>query len=428
MARRKNKQNKNQGKNVGGKKPPSNQIVKSVPMKRQAPQSNKGTGLLSALGGLAGGYFGGPLGAVLGKGAGDLIAKITGFGDYKVNSNTLVTGNSVPTFRQFGDGIEICHREFIGDITGSTVFANNSITINPGLSSSFPWLSQVAQNFEEYDMKGLVFEYRPSSGSAVSATSAALGVVIYATDYNVLSPVFSSKQVMESYEFSCSTVPFTGMLHPVECAKNANALNTLYIRNTGVPAGADARLYDMGLFQYATQGMQSAYVTGELWVAYHVMLKKPRISTLGLPQTAHIVASPAGSATAAKPLGTTGGVLSSLSNLPGVTVSISAPTTSIVIANPGQYIVACGWNGSTITTSFTFASIGSNITNSSNIFLNNTQNDIISSQTAAASGWVLISVNAFGTGAANTIAIGGPATMTAANGDILVMPVPLNLN
>jgi hypothetical protein len=39
------------------------------------------------------------------------------------------------------------------DLGGGVIedFQNQSILLNPGLEASFPWLSQVAQNFEEYE-------------------------------------------------------------------------------------------------------------------------------------------------------------------------------------------------------------------------------------------------------------------------------------
>jgi len=208
--------------------------------------------------------------------AGDLISRLTGVGDYTLSTNSIVQGNAIPTFYNSGDGMEICHREFLRDVTGTTDFSLSSLPINPGMSDTFPWLSQVASNFEEYEMKGLVFEYRPSSGS-VATTSAALGVVIYATNYDVLDPLFTTKQQMDSYEYSSSTVPFDKMLHAVECDNKRNVLTRMYVRDAPPPIGADLRFYDLGNFQYATKGMQSSYVVGELWVTYHVRLSKPRI-------------------------------------------------------------------------------------------------------------------------------------------------------
>lgn len=409
-----NKQRKNKQRAIVPVKPVSK------PVARSRPRQNGPRGLFSALGGAAGGYLGGPLGAVLGSKAGDLLSQITGFGAYSVGKNSLVSGNTVPTFRLSTDGIEIAHREFIQDVSGSIAFSLGSLPINPGLYSTFPWLSSVAENFEEYEMLGLVFEYRPSSGSAVSAASAALGVVVYSTEYNVLSPDFISKQQMESYEYSCSSVPFEGMLHPVECAPRSNVLGTMYIRNSAIASGSDQRMYDMGKFEFATQGMQSAYTVGELWVSYHVKLKKPRIPANEIGQWAHITEFPVGSATAAAPLGTTGGVLNSSSTLVGVS---SSSTTSITLSAPGTYLINTLWKGSTIT-SLPIITAGANITAPYNILYNNTASSSGNYSATSGTDAFIVKVNTPGSTAANKIVITGNFTMTAANADILVVAIP----
>jgi len=120
-------------------------------------QNNKNSvNPLGVLGGLAGSYLGGPAGGALGMQAGKLISQITGYGDYKVSQNTVSNGNSIPTFRQGGDGMRVAHREFLSDVTGSVAFTLNSYAIQPGLNVTFPWLSAIAVQFEEYRIDGLM--------------------------------------------------------------------------------------------------------------------------------------------------------------------------------------------------------------------------------------------------------------------------------
>jgi len=251
------------------------------------PNSLLPSGTLSTVGSILGGAIGkrvsnhpraSAIGGALGGSLGQIGSRILGFGKYTVRNNTLLSDNSVPTFSSDGNGFRIKHREYIGDISGTTTFAVTPYSINPGVSNVFPWLSQVAQYFEEWEPKGLVFEYRPTSGSAINSSSAALGVVIMATDYNVFGGIFSTKQQMESYEFSNSCVPFDQMLHMVECKKGTNVTNKYFTRGSTLPTSQPAQLYDMGLFQIATSGFQSSYTAGELWVTYDIVLSKPRIA------------------------------------------------------------------------------------------------------------------------------------------------------
>jgi len=201
-----------------------------------------------------------------------------GMGDYKVKQNTISMGQSTATFLNNGDGMEVCHREFIQDITGSTLFAQTRFAINPGQAVTFPWLSGIASLFEQYEMLGLVFEYRPTSGNIVAA-SPALGAIIYGTQYDAYDSPFASKQEMDAYQFSTSCAPFDGMVHPVECALATRSQRKLYVRTTpSAPAGS-LLSYDLGNFSFASQGMPSAYITGELWVSYHVRLSKPKLGS-----------------------------------------------------------------------------------------------------------------------------------------------------
>lgn len=413
------------------KKANSNRQPKPKPRaKTQRPRNrqpiiNKDSNL-GSLGAIAGSYLGGMPGGMIGRAAGNLISQITGMGAYTVRQNTLSSGNTVPTFKLDGDGVVIAHREFLTDINGSTGFTLQSLPINPGLPSTFPWLSLVAQNFEEYEMRGLVFEYRPSSGSAVSTNSSALGVVVYATDYNVLGPVFQNKQQMESYEYSCSTVPFQSMLHPVECAPRQNVLSNLYIRSTSVPAGADARLYDMGLFEYATQGMQSVYTTGELWVSYHVALRKPRIQPNGNQQFFHVTEGPASTAATGAAFGTSGGLVRSSSNLFGVGLSPTVPTNTILFNQPGNYLVYYQIiNGATATGAPTY-NITGNIANV-NFLENNSSNTTRVLSSPGGLGGVLLTlliVSAPTPGTPNAVVFNGGTGSNAGQADLIIVPMP----
>lgn len=235
---------------------------------------------LKGVGGVAGGMLAGPPGAQLGSMAGGWLAKLIGNGDYKVNSNTLA-GGGVPSFNPEKHGTRICHREFIGNVGTSTSFElQNVLTLNPGDPITFPWLSLVASHYEEYKFNGLVFAYNPTSSTALNSVNPAQGVVIMATQYNVARANFLSKIEMESYEFSCSGAPYTPLLHPIECKPSLGVLERLFVSSNSASDGNDPRFVDFGRFSLATEGMQSEYVCGELWVTYDVTLYKPRIDPL----------------------------------------------------------------------------------------------------------------------------------------------------
>jgi hypothetical protein len=134
-----------------------------------------------------------------------------------------------------------------------------------------------------YNFEGLIFEFKSTSADALNSTNTALGVVIAATNYDVLDPNFSGKRQMEAYEFCTSTKPSCSMIHPVECKKGLNVLENMYVTQVqtpaSLPANSDARLYYIGNFQLATEGMQAASNIGEVWVSYQVRLMRPKLPT-----------------------------------------------------------------------------------------------------------------------------------------------------
>lgn len=234
-----------------------------------------------------GGYFGGPLGATLGGAAGgmaaDVFKSITGIGDYKVAHNSLVNpSDSVPMFRNGKRITMIEHREYIQDVTTAATpgaFKIDSFEINAGNAACFPWLAEVAENYEQYRIHGMVFQFKSQSADALNSVNTALGTVIMATQYNMLNPVFTNKQQMENYEFGCSSRPSSDLLHPIECDPKQTAVDGLFsVRLGGIGDTGDPRLYDIGRFSIATVGMQGTSVNiGELWVTYQIELLKPRL-------------------------------------------------------------------------------------------------------------------------------------------------------
>lgn len=224
----------------------------------------------------------------IGSGLGGMFSSLLGLGDYKVKANTLTgvgpgMNDQIPAMHDINGGVRICHREYLGDIYGSINFNNVSFAIQPANSTTFPWLSQLALNFEQWKPLGLIFEFRSMSSDTQIASSTALGSVVLATEYNALAPGFASKQAMENSQFVVSTKPSASVIHPIECDLSQTPNQPLYIRLPQSSTG-DARLFDLGNFQIATQGMLTdGSNQGELWVSYDVILLKPIIgNTLGV--------------------------------------------------------------------------------------------------------------------------------------------------
>lgn len=219
--------------------------------------------------------IGGAVGSAIQQGATSLIS---GHGDYLVKRNSLLyNSDAVPKFSNDKRCTIISHREFIKDIRSSVDFESTEFLINPGDFQTFPWLSRIAQNYEEYIFQGIVVEYKTNSATAVSSTNTALGTVCMASQYNTLAPSFTSKHQIENYEFANSAVPCESFLHAIECdPAMGNEVKSIYNERDS-DINADPRNYNLCRTTIATQGMQAASTIGELWVSYKVCLMKPRL-------------------------------------------------------------------------------------------------------------------------------------------------------
>lgn len=301
-----------------------------------------------SIGGPIGGWLGGHAGAVLGHG----IGKIFGSGDYLTSSqmpkhNVLLgtSSSGPPSFATGENVVHIRHREFLGDVISSSsvnTFQIASYSINPGLSASFPWLSQVCgSTFQQYRINGMVFHYRTMSADALNNVNTALGQVIMATDYDSADAAFTSKAQMENTEFGVSGKPSCDIMHAIECARNQTSVSEQYVRAFAPPANADIRLYDLGKFYIATNGFQGTNVNcGELWVTYDITLFKAIQQPPGyLIPTAHYQLDPTNlAAQLLAPLaGNTGydniGLKFSSPATGQVSLPVSIPTNSVWIVS-----------------------------------------------------------------------------------------------
>jgi hypothetical protein len=324
------------------KRPQQQKPKQKQPRRRKTPFGDAGAAAGSMLGGLFGNMtIGGNIGRFLGSG----IGSIFGSGDYKMigsdpSYNVLTNSAQIPKFSTTNATNIVCHREYLGDINGTVGFNNSIYALNPGISSTFPWLSTIAQNYQEYKFHGLVFEFRPLITDFV--TSGAPGVVVMATNYNADVPAYATKQEMENSEYAVSVKPTISLMHGVECATNQTINSQKYIRTGNVPVGQDLRLYDLGNFQFATQA-NPVQDLGELWVTYCVEFFKPSVpNTIG----GNIPSGKIGrsSISGANPLG-----LVQISNTGSIAATVTSTTISFV-GEPGNiYFYHILWTGSAVT-------------------------------------------------------------------------------
>lgn len=243
-----------------------------------------GRGFYKGFGGDVGEWIGNKIGlGGLGRTLGEAGAKYTGFGSY-VGNDTIQGTSPIPSF---GDGDSqgnsvVTYREYVCDIYGpsTTSFGNQVFDLNPGLEATFPFLSQIAQNYEEYEFKQLMFHFRSSIAPIGASGTGQVGEVIMCTNYNAAAPAYTDKQTMLSSALSMSGRVTENQNHGVECdpAKLSMAVGK-YVRSGPIGTDEDPKTYDHGKLNVAVAGIPSTYVNqpvGQLWVAYTVALRKPK--------------------------------------------------------------------------------------------------------------------------------------------------------
>ncbi len=303
------------------------------------------------------------LGSSAGSFIGSGIGKIFGSGAYAMTNSLWNVSQQCPAMHSSDESVVFRHREYICDISGTTAFTLSEFPINPGLSITFPYLSTIAQNFQQYRFKGLVFEYRSTSATAlVSGTNTAMGAVMLAAQYRSDAPDFLDKQSLLNEMWSVDCKPSENVFLPVECAPQETPLRFSYIRTGSLSANQDIKFYDLANLAVAVQGSQATNTIGELWVSYEVELKKPSVSG-SLELAGESFVTDRSGAVAASPYGT---AANSTFNSMGVTIS----ATDLVLprGTNGVYYITIFWFGGAAAcvqpaitlTNLTYISVSSN--------------------------------------------------------------------
>jgi len=213
------------------------------------------------------------------------------------NPGTMNMGAMNVQFAESKGNPRVQHREFIGPVFGSTGFTTQVYRIQPGLRGAdvlFPWGSSVANCFEQYQLNGMIVEYKTTSTNYSSGV--ALGSVMMSTVYDAEAPPLTGQLAVDNHEFTTSDVPSCTFIHPIECAKDESSLVTRYVQASNAPSFAnDERFNDVGIFQISTVGMPATannVQVGELWATYDITFLKPALPDIHVGTSALMTAAP----------------------------------------------------------------------------------------------------------------------------------------
>jgi hypothetical protein len=168
------------------------------------------------------------------------------------------------------DSCRIVHRELIASVTGTVAFTvGSSIALNPGLVTSFPWLSTQAAGWERYKFNALRFCYYTRTGSNIP------GSVMMAPDFDASDAAPQTEVAASSYQHCEEDAPWKDIKCILPARELMGDMKEKYIRTTAIAANQDIKTYDAGNFFLCTVD-GTAVPWGKLWVEYDVTLITPQ--------------------------------------------------------------------------------------------------------------------------------------------------------
>jgi hypothetical protein len=153
-------------------------------------------------------------------------------------------------------------------VVGSTGLLVKSYNLNPGLTTTFPWLASIANNYEKYRVLKLSAQYVTSSGSTTG------GRVGLAFGYNPSEANPASKQQFFSIIPNREEAPWEDIHLQIQPTNEIK-----YVR-LGAPVNGTVNTYDMGKILVMTSNNASGAVVGELFVEYEIELIRPHFGSI----------------------------------------------------------------------------------------------------------------------------------------------------
>ena len=243
--------------------------------------------------------------------------------------------------------LTVQHTEYIKDIYGiefsgdplvpTTNMSSDIVVINPGKAESFPWLSQIAANYEEYEIKQLMYCYKSKVSDNLTSSDGQVGSIIMFTEYNANDAMKKTKQqLLQAYGTTNALINTSDVLHGVECdISKLKGDGHKYVRTENLSTSIDKSDYDWAKLQVAvvdTPAQLSNQVVGELYVSYTVVLRKPRLFStlaLNLQEDQFLINKPQGLPSAV----TTVTAASELNSIGCVLTATLAGTATVTIAS-----------------------------------------------------------------------------------------------
>ncbi len=238
--------------------------------------------------------------------------------------------NAKPRIRSDGDKCQIRHCELLSSINASQTFTKAIGTpINPGLFSSFPYLSTQCQAWERYRFKKLIYHYVTKTNFQVS------GSVIGCTDYDANESQPTTEQIAFTYHGCQETSPYLSCAYPLNPSRLHPGGAPKLIRQTDVPSKSSLVDYDAGTqFFFTNDGAAGGALWGKVWVEYDIELSISQSNPAGFATGGYQISNATNPAT-----GTCLGTQSSVSNTAQLATISSTGFTSLIEGSINYQVV-----------------------------------------------------------------------------------------
>lgn len=171
----------------------------------------------------------------------------------------------------------IRNKEFVSTVSSVLPLPysiSNVLELNPGIASTFPWLSTQAIGWEKYKFHKLRFHFLTRVSTSVQ------GSVIIAPDYDAADSAPQDEATITAYQNTVECVPWKDMVVELKTSSLAEGKDRRFIRSIPLANNLDIKTYDVGKLFIATAGTNAAQTLGKLWVEYDVEFFIPQLPSV----------------------------------------------------------------------------------------------------------------------------------------------------
>jgi hypothetical protein len=212
------------------------------------------------------------------------------------------------TFRQTNPKItqtdhkscRIHHRELFTALTpqaANPAYVPQQWPINPGIPTVFPWLSNIAVNWEQYRFNKLVFHF------LTRCPSNQVGSFMVAPDYDAADAAPIDEVTMMTYEGARQDSVWKDVHVVCDVKALLGGMQKKFVRSAAPAANLDIKMYDGGNL-FTAFDVVAVGVFLKAYVEYDVTFFTPQLPAAGPPLAAAMYTQAGGTFNAAAPLGT----------------------------------------------------------------------------------------------------------------------------